>query len=60
MDATADWTPVHPKGLAAGILGVSIAFTILSTLVLGLRLWTKLVYDAHGTEDLLMYVGGVS
>ncbi|RSL91148.1 hypothetical protein CEP51_000422 [Fusarium floridanum] len=59
MSSTAveEWHAVEPQGLAGAILGVTIAFTILCLLVVGLRVYLRLSTRNFGREDWLMCVG---
>ncbi|KAL2672223.1 hypothetical protein Neosp_012924 [[Neocosmospora] mangrovei] len=59
MSSTAveEWHAVEPQGLAAAILGVTITFTILCLLVVGLRVYLRLSMRNFGREDWLMCVG---
>lgn len=61
MSSTAveKWHAVEPRGLAAAILGVTIAFTILCLSVVGLRVYLRLSMRNFGREDWLMCVGTV-
>ncbi|RMJ15635.1 hypothetical protein CDV36_004671 [Fusarium kuroshium] len=52
-----EWHAVEPQGLAGAILGVTIAFTILCLLVVGLRVYLRLSTRNFGREDWLMCVG---
>ncbi|KAL6355397.1 hypothetical protein LRP88_10986 [Fusarium phalaenopsidis] len=59
MSSTAveEWHAVEPRGLAAAILGVTIAFTILCLSVVGLRVYLRLSTRNFGREDWLMCIG---
>ncbi|KAM6506172.1 hypothetical protein FSOLCH5_014357 [Fusarium solani] len=59
MSSTAveEWHAVEPRGLAAAILGVTIAFTILCLSVVGLRVYLRLSMRNFGREDWLMCIG---
>jgi hypothetical protein len=61
MSSTAveEWHAVEPRGLAAAILGVTIAFTILCLSVVGLRVYLRLSMRNFGREDWLMCIGTV-
>ncbi|KXJ97699.1 hypothetical protein Micbo1qcDRAFT_181946 [Microdochium bolleyi] len=48
---------VQLEGLSAQLLGVTISFTILCTLVLVLRMWLRYKDAQLGLEDWLMLVG---
>jgi hypothetical protein len=58
--APAGWHPITPVGLAANIYGVALAFSILSTIVLGLRVYARMSLKQFSLEDYLMCVGWVS
>ena len=58
--APAGWHPITPTGLAANIYGVALAFSILSTIVLGLRVYARLSLNQFSLEDWLMCIGWVS
>ncbi|KAH8779806.1 hypothetical protein F5883DRAFT_192460 [Diaporthe sp. PMI_573] len=55
--APAGWHPITPTGLAANIYGVALAFSILSTIVLGLRVYARLSLNQFSLEDWLMCTG---
>ncbi|KAF3767176.1 hypothetical protein M406DRAFT_16824, partial [Cryphonectria parasitica EP155] len=48
---------ITPTGLAADIYGVTLAFSILSTIVLGLRVTARIQSMKFAIEDALMCVG---
>ncbi|OHE98236.1 hypothetical protein CORC01_06433 [Colletotrichum orchidophilum] len=52
-----EWHAVRPEGLAARILSVTIGFTIVCLLVVGLRVWLRLKLSTFGVEDYLMCAG---
>lgn len=58
-DSTQAWHAVHPHGLAAAILVVTIVFTVLTLIVFGLRVWIRITTRCFGPEDWLMTVGTV-
>lgn len=60
MASLEEWHAVEPKGLAARILGVTVGFTIVCLLVVGLRVWLRLKLSTFGTEDYIMCAGVVS
>ncbi|KAH8820254.1 hypothetical protein F5884DRAFT_849523 [Xylogone sp. PMI_703] len=51
------WHAVDPQGLAAALLGVTITFTILCLVVVGLRIWTRISTRCFGLDDWLMCLG---
>ncbi|KAH6648711.1 hypothetical protein BKA67DRAFT_538730 [Truncatella angustata] len=57
--APAGWYPIQPTGVAAAILGVAITFSILSTIVIALRVWTRFKMRMFSVEDWLMCIGYV-
>ncbi|EQB58536.1 hypothetical protein CGLO_01206 [Colletotrichum gloeosporioides Cg-14] len=57
MASLEEWHAVEPKGLAARILGVTVGFTIVCLLVVGLRVWLRLKLSTFGTEDYIMCAG---
>lgn len=59
-DPEAVWHALSPDGLAAGILAVTIFFSITTTIMLLLRAYVRTTHRLNGTEDYLMYIGGVS
>ncbi|KAF4997112.1 hypothetical protein FDECE_12189 [Fusarium decemcellulare] len=58
-DALEPWHAVEPRGLAASILAVTIVFTVLCLVVVGLRVWIRINTHCFGREDWLMCVGTV-
>ena len=58
-DALEPWRPVEPTGLAASILGVTIAFTVLCLTTVGLRIWIRITTHCFNREDWLMCIGTV-
>lgn len=58
-DALEPWRPVEPTGLAASILGVTIAFTVLCLTTVGLRVWIRITTNCFMREDWLMCIGTV-
>lgn len=60
MASVENWHAVEPEGLAARILGVTILFTVVCLLVVGLRVWLRLKLSTFGTEDYIMCAGVVS
>ncbi|KPM36433.1 hypothetical protein AK830_g10134 [Neonectria ditissima] len=53
------WEAVRPEGLAAAILGVTIIFSLLCTVVVALRTYARVSARVFGLEDWLMCVGFV-
>ncbi|RFU27484.1 hypothetical protein B7463_g8845, partial [Scytalidium lignicola] len=51
------WLAIQPTGLAAAILGVTLTFSILSFIVMLLRVGIRLRLGLFATEDWLMCVG---
>lgn len=60
MADSTEWEAVKPGGLAAAILGVTIAFSVLCIVVVGLRVSARVSMGVFGLEDWLMCVGFVS
>lgn len=58
--APAGWHSITPTGLAANIYGTALAFSILSTIVLALRVYARMNMKQFSLEDWLMCVGWVS
>ncbi|KAJ3527239.1 hypothetical protein NM208_g10798 [Fusarium decemcellulare] len=58
-DALEPWHAVEPRGLAASILAITIVFTVLCLVVVGLRVWIRINTHCFGREDWLMCVGTV-
>lgn len=50
---------IEPEGLAAQLLGVTIMFSIVCTVVVGLRIWLRHFQNCIGLEDWLMVAGMV-
>lgn len=59
-DSDDAWHSVHPEGFGKSILAVTIFFTIVTLVVLVLRLYIKTTSKTNALEDYLMYIGGVS
>lgn len=59
MADSEQWKAVKPTGLAAAILGVTIIFTFLCVVVVGLRVNARVVLKVFGPEDWLMCIGFV-
>lgn len=54
------WHSIQPTGLASAILGVALTFSILSTIVISLRVFVRVRTRLFGDEDWLMCIGYVS
>lgn len=54
------WTAVEPTGLALALLLATIAFVVLTTVVMGLRIYIRLKTRRFGTDDWVMTAGYVS
>ncbi|RKL12125.1 hypothetical protein BFJ70_g16314 [Fusarium oxysporum] len=54
---TTVYEPIQPEGLALSLLAVTIVFTILSTILAGLRFYVRLSLHAFAVEDWLMLAG---
>ncbi|KAG6355391.1 hypothetical protein INS49_003353 [Diaporthe citri] len=52
--APAGWHSITPTGLAANIYGTALAFSILSTIVLALRMVARLEMNQFSLEDYLI------
>ncbi|KAK3934133.1 hypothetical protein QBC46DRAFT_400590 [Diplogelasinospora grovesii] len=59
MAPAAGWHPIEPTGLARSILAVAITFTILSFIVLSLRVAIRIRLRIFAIEDWLMCIGFV-
>lgn len=57
--APVGWHSITPTGLAANIYGTALAFSILSTIVLALRVIARLKMNRFSREDWLMCTGWV-
>lgn len=57
---TTKYEPIQPEGLALALMVTTVAFTILSSIVVGLRFYIRLSMHAFAVEDWLMLVGYVS
>ncbi|KAK2601355.1 hypothetical protein N8I77_010810 [Diaporthe amygdali] len=55
--APAGWHPITPEGGAANIYGVALAFSIVSTIVLALRVYARQRMKQFSLEDWLMCIG---
>jgi len=51
------WRRVKPEGLAEAILVVTILFTIICIVVVGLRVWIRIKTRLFSMEDYLMCIG---
>jgi hypothetical protein len=58
-DASLVWKSVQPEGLALAILVITILFTIICSLVVGMRVWIRLKTKLFSLEDYLMCIGMV-
>lgn len=58
--APAGWHSIEPTGLAENIYGTALAFSIMSTIVLVLRVIARLKMNQFSLEDWLMCIGWVS
>lgn len=58
--APAGWHSITPTGLAANIYGTALAFSIMSTVVLALRVVARMKMSQFSLEDWLMCIGWVS
>lgn len=58
--APAGWHSITPTGLAANIYGTALAFSIMSTIVLALRVLARMKMNQFSLEDWLMCIGWVS
>lgn len=57
--APAGWHSITPTGLAANIYGTALAFSIMSTIVLALRVLARTKMNQFSLEDWLMCIGWV-
>ncbi len=57
---TTEFEPIQPEGLALSLLVVTVAFTILSSIVVCLRLYVRASLHAFAAEDWMMLAGWVS
>jgi hypothetical protein len=57
---TTVYEPIQPEGLALALLVVTIVFTALSTIVVGLRFYVRVSLNLFAVEDWLMLAGWVS
>ncbi|CAM1510699.1 Fc.00g010340.m01.CDS01 [Cosmosporella sp. VM-42] len=56
---TTEFEPIQPEGLALSLLVVTVAFTILSSIVVCLRLYVRVSLHAFAVEDWMMLVGWI-
>ncbi|SCO75947.1 related to integral membrane protein PTH11 [Fusarium oxysporum] len=56
-DASQAWHAVKPAGLAAALLAVTVLFTPMILVVVGLRIWVRVTHHCFGLEDWLMCIG---
>ena len=54
------WRAVHPSGLALAILITTLAFVVLTTIVIGMRVFIRLKTGRFGTDDWVMSAGYAS
>lgn len=57
---TTKYEPIQPEGLALALLVVTIVFTILSSIMAGLRFYVRISLRSFGVDDWLMLAGWVS
>ncbi|KAF5649628.1 integral membrane protein PTH11 [Fusarium sp. NRRL 52700] len=51
------WHAVKPTGLAVDLLAVTIIFTPMVIVLVGLRTWVRVTHHCFGLEDWLMCIG---
>ncbi|KAG5781949.1 hypothetical protein H9Q73_004380 [Fusarium xylarioides] len=51
------WHAVKPTGLAAALLALTIIFTPMIVVVVGLRIWVRVTHHCFGLKDWLMCIG---
>ncbi|KAI1046043.1 hypothetical protein LB505_010789 [Fusarium chuoi] len=56
-EASEAWQAVKPTGLAAALLAITIVFTPMILVVIGLRIWVRVTHHCFGLEDWLMCIG---
>lgn len=56
---TTVYEPIYPEGLALGLMAVTIVFTILSSVVVMLRLFVRIRQHMFAVDDWLMLFGWV-
>ncbi|ETS84954.1 hypothetical protein PFICI_02979 [Pestalotiopsis fici W106-1] len=56
---TTEYEPIHPEGLALGLMVVTIIMTILSTFVVCLRFWVRKMSSSYFVDDWLMLAGWI-
>lgn len=56
---TTEYEAIRPEGLALAMLVVTIAFTILSSVIVCLRFYVRLSLRSFAVEDWLMLFGWV-
>jgi hypothetical protein len=54
------WSAVKPTGLALALLLTTLAFVVLTTVVIGLRIFIRLKTRRFGADDWVMTAGYVS
>lgn len=57
---TTEFEPIEPEGLALALMVTTIIFTVLSTIVVGLRFYARISLNLFSIEDWLMLAGWVS
>ncbi|KAH7176343.1 hypothetical protein EDB81DRAFT_897649 [Dactylonectria macrodidyma] len=56
---TTVFEPIRPEGLALAMMVVTIVFTVLSSIVVGLRFYVRISLHAFAVEDWLMLAGWI-
>ncbi|RFU82157.1 gpcr, pth11-type [Trichoderma arundinaceum] len=56
---TTEYEPIQPEGLALSLLVVTIVFTILSSIIAGLRFYVRISHSLFSVEDWLMLAGWI-
>ncbi|KAJ9264107.1 hypothetical protein DTO271D3_5600 [Paecilomyces variotii] len=56
---TTKYEPIQPEGLALGLLVLTIVFTILSSIVAGLRFYVRISMRSFAVEDWMMLAGWI-
>ncbi|KAF5710322.1 integral membrane protein PTH11 [Fusarium globosum] len=57
VEASEAWHAVKPTGLAVALLAITIVFTPMILVVVGLRIWVRVTHHCFGLEDWLMCIG---
>ncbi|KAF4437650.1 integral membrane protein [Fusarium austroafricanum] len=55
--AADSWEPVRPEGLALGLYITTVVFSVICTIVVGLRTYIRTRNSCIGTDDYLMCAG---